>query len=262
MNEIEGDSSTAAPVAGQGKIERQGWPVLVGGLAGILVIFGLVWLTLTQRQLLAAERQATLSRRLAAQALDHLPDRLALALLLSAAASQTADTFEARDSLLTALQTSPHLETYLQGHQDWVWDVAALVNRAASTGLNNAKTSPQPLGPPLTGHTGFITAVAFSPDGRLLASSSDDRSLLLWKAQTGQSLGPLLQNYPHPLSNLAISPAYLPRRAPTLRYRNPSCYANSGCHAALTGRYSNQPTRRRCAYYRGVRLCAEFYSNQ
>ena len=43
----------------------------------------------------------------------------------------------------------------------------------------------------LSGHTEFVNSVSFSPNSQILASGSDDRTIILWDVLTGRSIGSL-----------------------------------------------------------------------
>jgi WD40 repeat protein len=57
------------------------------------------------------------------------------------------------------------------------------------------------LGPPLTGHTNPVNAVAFSPDGHTLASGSSDHTTRLWNIPFG-----LLTGHTDTVKGVAFSP--------------------------------------------------------
>lgn len=64
------------------------------------------------------------------------------------------------------------LVTACDGHALWLWDVHSGACVAA-----------------LGEHKDRVTSVAFSPDGRWLASTSQDRSVLVWDAAAGHLVG-------------------------------------------------------------------------
>jgi hypothetical protein len=59
---------------------------------------------------------------------------------------------------------------------------------------------------PLTGHTDVVYAVAFSPDGSLLATASFDQTARLWDVATGQPHGTPLTGYTRGVFGVAFSP--------------------------------------------------------
>ncbi len=186
----------------------------------IAFIFAIFALDRENRATLArheAERQAAISRsrELAITGLSNL-DQPDLALLLSQEALNAADTFAARNSLLTILESYPDLERYLHGHSDRVaslafspdgrllasgsWD-GSIVLWEASTG--------RPLDR-LTGHADAVTDLAFSPDGRLLASASFDWQVRLWPLSAAGEVQPsgvrILEGHTDWVSAVAFSP--------------------------------------------------------
>ena len=53
---------------------------------------------------------------------------------------------------------------------------------------------------------GVVKSVAFSPDGRNIISGSDDKTVRVWDAQTGQSVMHPLKGHNHIVTSVAFSP--------------------------------------------------------
>jgi WD40 repeat protein len=144
-------------------------------LVAALVLFLVVSLVSTAfalQQRSEANRQASLnhSRQLAALAAAVQQSEPVRALQLGIEASGVADTPEASSALLAALQHNPGQ-----------------------------------VAPPLEGDAGVAT-VAFSPDGRTLATAGDDNKVTLWDRQRREPLEPQLTGHEGEVISLAFSP--------------------------------------------------------
>ncbi|MCX4762313.1 trypsin-like peptidase domain-containing protein [Streptomyces sp. NBC_01275] len=113
-------------------------------------------------------RQAALSRQLAAQSTEVTGTNTDLAALLAIQAYRSSHTAEAVESLRTT---------------------AALL----------------PMHRRLSGHTGEVYRVAFSPDGRTLASASADKTVRLWNVATGKR-GAILRGHTDAVWSVVFSP--------------------------------------------------------
>jgi WD40 repeat protein len=147
-----------------------------------------------QEEARRAEDAAALatSRQLAAAATSSVQTRLDRSMLLSLEAIRARDTPEARSALLTGLEHSPQITSFLHsdlgatnavtfspdgkllasatsGRAVILWDVAMRRRRAV-----------------LMGSRDELTSVAFSPDGHTLASGSTDNTIIVWDVASGR----------------------------------------------------------------------------
>ncbi len=177
-------------------------------------------IAMIERDTAQQQYRIALSRQLAAQALSLVNDQLDLSLLLSLQAYRTEDTFEARSSLLTALQHQPRLTTFLAGHQADVLNVTfssdgktlAVIDRDANLSVWDASDpqAPARLGrlPIFSG--ALVDSVAFSWDHRMMALSGSDEAITLWDISNPESpvrLNQPLAEYTGAVNDLIFSPA-------------------------------------------------------
>lgn len=128
----------------------------------------------SEHQAKQAQKRA-LSRQLATQALSQMGSRLDLALLLAIEANRPSATAEARGSLLKALESARGLVKFLHGH------------------------------------TGPVTALAVSPDGKTIGSGAADRAVRLWSIEGRELLDhPLYVHSSHSSDDEVLSVVFSP----------------------------------------------------
>src|SRR6185295_12445532 len=58
----------------------------------------------------------------------------------------------------------------------------------------------------LSGHSSGVKSIAFSPDGRMLASGSADSTIILWDVTASQPIGQPLTGHTGSILSIAFSP--------------------------------------------------------
>jgi WD40 repeat protein len=126
---------------------------------------------LWERNIAEKQRKVALSRQLVAQSFLNDVSHLDRAMLLSLAARQVMDTAETQDSLLRAIQLLPRRLNFLRGHK-----------------------------------RGRVFTIAFSPDGKTLASGSSDNTVILWDVASRKPVGRPLSMHKSTVFCVAFSP--------------------------------------------------------
>jgi len=117
---------------------------------------------------------------------------------------------ELRRSILQSENITPLLQAILvKCSEELKWQVETLIafilGQYHQKNSNKFKVVSIPLQKVLVGHSNWVLSVAFSPDGKLLASGSGDSTVRLWEVATGQEITTLL-GHNHAVNAVAFSP--------------------------------------------------------
>jgi WD40 repeat protein len=164
---------------------------------------------IAERDIARAQRNEALAGQLVMYAKSYVDTQMDLAVLLSLEANRLSDHAEIRSSLPAVMEANPKLMTYLQGHQETIWDIALsrdgnLLASVDSSGMIcfwDVKTGKilKKL------QTDWGSDIALNSDGTLLASGDADGTIHLWDVTMYQQVG-LLSGHKEFITSIAFHP--------------------------------------------------------
>jgi WD40 repeat protein len=108
-----------------------------------------------------------------------------------------------RVHLLSSIAAPPSL----RGHKGSVWSIAFSPDgKRLASGSQDGSVILWDISPRLVGHTGYVRGVSFSADSRTLASAGEDKQLLLWDADGRRQSAPPLKDRDENFTSVAFSP--------------------------------------------------------
>ncbi|MCB0033228.1 MAG: hypothetical protein KDE51_04390, partial [Anaerolineales bacterium] len=203
--------------ADQARMRRRVVAGLVSGLAVTIILTIIAFLQLNNALAARAEAESerdqarmSLSRQLSIQSLSLLDEQIDLALLLGVAAENTADTFDARQTLLTGIATNPRLRTILRSPEELPRHIAysedgLLYISSGIEGeviLRDAQTLE--IVDRLDSYAGPIRDIDISPQGQYVAVATGD-GVLVWDTSTLTQIAELQREENPPEATLAFS---------------------------------------------------------